>query len=260
MKNDKVKKMKKISKIIIALIGMGVLFVGGLYLVGSNSEQSTSQTISTTPKKAITKKTKQQREKTATTTSSQNKKQVTSSSASASEQTTSNTEKSSTPAAKTIFASIEGKQFIFSSGAGAWSTGLKIMADGRFTGQYSDMDMGDVGTDNPNGTQYLSTFAGSFEQVQQLNANVYVLKIKDLTYANPVDSQEIVDGIKRIYTNAHGLAGANQLYLYLPTTPLSEIPEEYKNWIAAGMVPNGATTLGFYGIYNEAMQTGFVSY
>lgn len=242
---------------------MTILLVTSLGLAGCQQNKKTEAKSSSTSEvvkkkaKAQTKEKSKKKTKTSTSATSESK---TASSASASEQTTPNTEKSSTPAAKTIFASIEGKQFIFSSGAGAWSTGLKIMADGRFTGQYSDMDMGDVGTDNPNGTQYLSTFAGSFEQVQQLNANVYVLKIKDLTYANPVDSQEIVDGIKRIYTNAHGLAGANQLYLYLPTTPLSEIPEEYKNWIAAGMVPNGATTLGFYGIYNEAMQTGFVSY
>lgn len=242
---------------------MTILLVTSLGLVGCQQNKKTEAKSSSTSEvvkkkaKAQTKEKSKKKTKTSTSATSESK---TASSASASDQAISNTEKSPTPAAKTIFASIEGKQFIFSSGAGAWSTGLKIMADGRFTGQYSDMDMGDVGTDNPNGTQYLSTFAGSFEQVQQLNANVYVLKIKDLTYANPVDSQEIVDGIKRIYTNAHGLAGANQLYLYLPTTPLSEIPEEYKNWIAAGMVPNGATTLGFYGIYNEAMQTGFVSY
>ncbi|HJF19130.1 MAG TPA: hypothetical protein K8W13_02260 [Enterococcus columbae] len=242
---------------------MTILLVTSLGLAGCQQNKKTEAKSSSTSEvvkkkaKAQTKEKSKKKTKTSTSATSESK---TASSASASDQAISNTEKSPTPAAKTIFASIEGKQFIFSSGAGAWSTGLKIMADGRFTGQYSDMDMGDVGTDNPNGTQYLSTFAGSFEQVQQLNANVYVLKIKDLTYANPVDSQEIVDGIKRIYTNAHGLAGANQLYLYLPTTPLSEIPEEYKNWIAAGMVPNGATTLGFYGIYNEAMQTGFVSY
>lgn len=242
---------------------MTILLVTSLGLAGCQQNKKTEAKSSSTSEvvkkkaKAQTKEKSKKKTKTSTSATSESK---TASSASASEQTTPNTEKSSTPAAKTIFASIEGKQFIFSSGAGAWSTGLKIMADGRFTGQYSDMDMGDVGTDNPNGTQYLSTFAGSFEQVQQLNTNVYVLKIKDLTYANPVDSQEIVDGIKRIYTNAHGLAGANQLYLYLPTTPLSEIPEEYKNWIATGMVPNGATTLGFYGIYNETMQTGFVSY
>ena len=49
----------------------------------------------------------------------------------------------------------------FSSGAGAWGTGLTLAADGSFSGEYHDSDMGDSGDDYPDGTVYLCNFPGS---------------------------------------------------------------------------------------------------
>ena len=51
--------------------------------------------------------------------------------------------------------------FVFSSGAGAWSTQISIKADGTFTGHYEDADAGDAG-DGYDSTVYQCDFSGRF--------------------------------------------------------------------------------------------------
>ena len=58
--------------------------------------------------------------------------------------------------------SSEPKNFLFCSGAGGWSTGLKLNADGTFSGEYHDSNMGETGDGYPNGTMYECTFSGKF--------------------------------------------------------------------------------------------------
>lgn len=245
--------MKKLKLFIgILVVGLVVVILGGLYFYGSRQTNDSEKAPTTQTANQKNKQTKKSTSTEANTTTKESQPTQTSQSE---KQATTNQQQTSS-----VFSQLAGKQFIFSSGAGAWSTGLKIEANGQFTGQYSDMDMGDVGSENPNGTQYLSNFAGQMVVEQQLSDTIYLIKIKNITYANDIDTQEVVEGIKRVYTDAHGLTGEGPLLLYLPNTPLSQIPDEYKNWIMPGMLPEGATTLGFYGIYNEPMQTGFVSY
>ena len=50
------------------------------------------------------------------------------------------------PAPEELFAQLP-EEFLFASGAGAWSTVLSIGPDGSFTGEYHDADMG--GTAGP---------------------------------------------------------------------------------------------------------------
>lgn len=151
--------------------------------------------------------------------------------------------------------------FYFSSGAGGWHTEFTVDADGSFSGFYQDSDMGDIGSDYPNGTVYFSAFSGRFTEPQPVSDTTYVFQFQSLTYETAVGTEEIRDGIHYIYTDAYGLTDAQDLYLYLPGSPIAALPDHYRAWV--GYYDLSAVTekeLPFYGLYNEAAGTGFSSY
>lgn len=159
------------------------------------------------------------------------------------------------------FADVADLEFFFSSGAGAWCTVLYINADGTFEGNYHDTDMGDMGEEYPNGTLYLSNFSGAFTQPERVNGQTWKFSIAELNYERPPEETEIVDGVRQIWAEAYGLAGAEELYLFLPDTPLTSLPEDYLMWVGYyDLSATEETALPYYGLYNVTMATGFSSY
>ena len=158
------------------------------------------------------------------------------------------------------FENLKTKRFYFSSGAGAWATTLVIRADGSFSGEHLDDDMGDTGDEYPNGTRYQSRFNGRFSQPVKVNDYTYSMQVDLLQYEREPDTQEIIDGVRYCYGKAHGLDEADQMLLYLPDAPIEELPEEFKSWTDVNWAPDVSTDkLSFYGLYNETMQFGFSS-
>ena len=49
----------------------------------------------------------------------------------------------------------ETVEFLFTSGAGGWSTQLSLNRDGSFTGEFHDSEMGDRTEEYPNGSVYI---------------------------------------------------------------------------------------------------------
>ena len=63
------------------------------------------------------------------------------------------------------------------------------------------------------------------------------------------------------YSEAQGIAGTEEILIYLPGAPISELPEDYMIWAkGSAYIEEGTTELPFYGLYNEAQQCGFSSY
>ncbi len=161
------------------------------------------------------------------------------------------------------FADVEGWQFKFSSGSGGWYTALDIYADGSFEGTYHDADIGETGEGYPNGTVRHSDFSGHFTSPEQVDDTTYVFQIADISYAHEtgeeIDSEE---GVLYVYTDAYGLENAENLYLYLPGSRLTELPEYFLNWTGYANYGQEALEryrLPFYGLFNEAAQEGFSS-
>ena len=153
-------------------------------------------------------------------------------------------------------------EFMFCSGAGGWSTTLTVAEDGAFTGLYQDSDMGVADPEKcPNGTQYLCAFSGAFTQPEKVSDHVYTMELKMLEH--PADgTEEYADGIRYIYSGPYGLEAAGELLVYLPDTPVEELPEMViqaargpYDWKAT---PEG--TLGLYVLYNVNEELGFVEY
>ena len=149
-----------------------------------------------------------------------------------------------------------GKSFMFSSGAGGWSTILEVKADGSFSGLYSDSDMGDTGDDYPNGTVYQSEFTGTFKNITKVDDNTYKMELGDYKTVKENGTKEIKDDIKYVYTEPYGIEGGKTFYLYTDKKPKSEVTEDFLSWTWLEM----KDTLGVYAIYNEDMQEGFFAY
>lgn len=159
------------------------------------------------------------------------------------------------------FEQLANRQFCFSSGAGGWATLLTIQADGSFSGEYYDSEMGDTGDEYPNGSMYLSHFSGMFTQPEKLNEYTYRMQISKLEYDKEVGTQEIKDGLRYQYSEVYGLDGAENILVYLPGAPIAELPQEFRSWVGYfDLTAATDTDLPFYALYNETQQCGFSSY
>jgi uncharacterized protein YecT (DUF1311 family) len=159
-----------------------------------------------------------------------------------------------------LFKDLEDHQFCFSSGAGGWRTFLNIDADGHFDGAYSDSEMGSIGEGYPNGTYYYCEFVGKFTEPVKVNDYTYSVEIEELSTIKEADTKEIIDGVLYEYCMPFGIDGAEELLIYLPGAPTSELPEAYMDWVRFSMEDPEAETLPFYGLYNVKEQNGFSSY
>lgn len=167
-----------------------------------------------------------------------------------------------TPEEATIaFSEIAKYQFVFSSGAGAWQTMLNINEDGTFQGYYSDSDMGVTGEGYPNGIVYEFTFEGKFTTPKRVNDYTYSVSIETLKLEKEVGSEEIIDGIKYIYSEPYGLNDAKEIYIYTTKAPIKELPEGFRSWVGYMDLDNAKEEyLPFYGLYNVETESGFSSY
>lgn len=158
------------------------------------------------------------------------------------------------------FADVSNLEFIFASGAGAWWTELHIHEDGTFEGLHHDSDM-DTGADYPDGTVYYCNFSGKFTRPEKVDDYTYSMRIENLECEQEEGVVEIMDGVRYIGSYAYGLDDAEELLIYLPGSPLRELPEEYLRWVGYyDLELTTETTLPYYGIYNVIPEYGFSSY
>ena len=248
------------------------LLVTSLGLAGCQQTKKTESKTSTSTKvikKKSTSQSKDKKKKTKTassTTESTTKKTSTTKEQTTQSKTTTSqtpqTEKTTTtakPAAQpTILDTLVGKNFVFSSGTGGWSTTLSIGPNSTFSGVYHDSDMGVTGPGYPGGTVSYSKFSGQFKKVHQLNPNLYEMYIENLQYENPVGGSEIKEGQKYDYTEAYGISKNHRMAIYLPGTQISALPEEVRLF-SYGLIPEDSQILPVYVIQGD-MEVFFIEY
>ena len=157
-----------------------------------------------------------------------------------------------------ILAGLEGMTFEYSSGAGAWQTTLWMGADGAFTGEFHDSDMGDTGPGYPNGTVYQTAFRGRFADPQPAGEGAWTLRVASLTVIEPTSRDYIADGIRYIHSEGFGLERAQTVTLYAPGTPADRLPEDFLYWCHLDWLNPQPTALPYHAIWDEADQSGFV--
>ena len=159
-----------------------------------------------------------------------------------------------------VFGEIADVDFYLSSGVGAWGTSLRINADGTFTGDYHDTDMGDAEESYPSGTMYSCEFSGKFGNLQKVDDFTYSFELDYLREDAP--KEEFIDdhGVRIVPAEAYGLETGRTYMLYLPGAEIDALPEEFVRWVAMPMGwPSDElpASLPFYGIYNVDGQYGF---
>lgn len=120
------------------------------------------------------------------------------------------------------FEDLSKRQFVFSSGAGAWGEEFVIEKDGYFWGKYHDADAE---------TMYFSSYSGHFTDLTKIDDYTYHMTLSDISYKDEPNSEETIDGTRYIYTEAYCLGDNDSFIVYLPGTPLSSLSENIMCWI-----------------------------
>lgn len=123
-------------------------------------------------------------------------------------------------------------EYTFTSGAGGWSTGLKIGTDGYFEGQYHDSNMGETGDGYPRGTVYYCNFSGKFSEPEPINEYTYKVSLEQFSVADQQGVAYIEKEIQYIASDPYGFDGPNEYYIYLPGIPSSMIPQNAFDWVS----------------------------
>ena len=148
-------------------------------------------------------------------------------------------------------------ELAFSSGAGAWATGLTLNRDGTFTGGYRDSNMGEIGNGYPNGTVFYCNFEGSFEIVGQVDEYTYSLRLVELVQNDVPGTERIEDGVRYVATEPYGLEDGTEFLLYLPGTPHELLTEDFQSWNLEMLYGGETDALSGYGLRNVAIGYGF---
>ena len=151
-----------------------------------------------------------------------------------------------------LFAELSKYEFEFCSGAGGWATDMTIDAHANVEGHYHDSEMGDIGDTYPNGTVYVSDFTTTLTNPIREGEYGYKLTVAtDIICEKDYDSEEIIDGVRYVYTAPYGI-NYNTIHIYMKGAPVSELPEEFLNWMyGCGALDRSETELPFIGLYVE---------
>lgn len=145
----------------------------------------------------------------------------------------------------------------FMSGAGGWATYIRINPDGSFTGDYHDSEMGETGDDYPYGTIYGCVFHGQLTLGEQVSDYAWSVHVDAVEMDEGQVPESIEDGTRYMTIEPYGLTAGNDMLLFLPGTPVDELPEEFLLW--AHLIGSDETELPNYGLYDEAADTGFIA-
>lgn len=150
------------------------------------------------------------------------------------------------------------QHFIFTSGAGAWQTSLDLQSDGSFSGAYSDSNMGESSDAYPHGTVYYCNFNGQFTQPQPVTEYCYSVELTEFSAEDSENAEYIDNGIRYVRSEPYGFNDSQCFYLYLPGTPVADLPEDCLYWLNLLQQVESEIPSGMYVIYNQVETAVFV--
>ncbi len=151
-------------------------------------------------------------------------------------------------------------EWTFCSGVGAWSTDLRIRADGSFSGDFHDSEMGETGDGYPDGTVYGCCFSGRLSLVERVDDYAWKIRIDALTPDEGQVPEAIEDGIRYVTTEPYGLSEGDEMLLYRPGTPLDVFTEDMLLWTHVMDSGNPPAELDNWFLCSEKNDSGFVGY
>lgn len=159
-------------------------------------------------------------------------------------------EEESSAGPETALPDVLPMDFVFASGAGAWSTDLTLNRDGSFTGVYHDADTTTV---------YICTFSGQFGDIRQVDDHTWSMTLEE-TFIEETPAPEWDEGdIHYIAAEPFGIEAGTAFLLYAPETPTAGLSQEFLSWWPSWNVEDNGT-LGCWGLSNAEMGYGFFTY
>lgn len=166
-------------------------------------------------------------------------------------------EKKEPPKDIDLFQELKGKKFTLSDG-GDWSTELTFGSNGTFTGTYRDPEPDDAEEEFSRGTVYMCDFSGQFYDAKKVNDWTYEVQLKSIKHENEPGEGWIDWGTRYVCTAPYGMGGGDNFCIFLPDTPIIDLPESFLYWIDPQNAWTGvASTLPFWGFYNIETEYGF---
>ena len=155
------------------------------------------------------------------------------------------------------FSQLADLVWTFASGVGGWSTELYIAADGSFTGEFHDSDLGDAEEAYPNGTRYYCAFSGKMSLGNKMDAYSWEVKVDRLQYESDL-VESIEDGVRVVPAQPYGISEGDVMRLYMPGTPLEKLSEDMRLWTHALDADANATETRDWFLCSEKNDSGFV--
>ena len=146
-------------------------------------------------------------------------------------------------------------ELVYASGAGAWGTFLTLEADGSFTGNYHDSEMGAEG--GP--VCYICDFAGRFTDLRQVDEFTYAMTLESIENLTEQTEPWVEDGLRYIPSEPYGVESGTEFFFYLPERSLEGLSEEFLSWWPDNWrrEADGLTELGCCAIENVEEGCGF---
>jgi len=147
-----------------------------------------------------------------------------------------------------IYDELNGKSFIFSSGAGAWRTSFTFTDNGQFSGTFSDADGAEIA---------VSEFSGQFDIDEEIDEYTYQLKLGAFEVTSDTGTEEADGDMTITYVEGpHGFqSGSDTFELYLPYKPKNDVSDEYLSWVSE-QANNDYDFLNSFGLYNITHEFG----
>ncbi len=117
-----------------------------------------------------------------------------------------------------------------SSGVGAWEDDLVVHSNGTYSGEFTDSNLGDVGSNHPNGGVNLCNYSGKFSSLEKVNSYTYSATVKSVKCDVTPGTEKIKDGVIYRYGDASFSVG-DQIRFYLPGISLSSMPDAVQDWV-----------------------------
>ncbi len=161
---------------------------------------------------------------------------------------------------ESLFARLEGVEWIFSSGAGGWSTDMRILPDGSFSGEYHDSEMGELAEEYPNGTVYCCSFTGQMSPVGQVDENSWRIRVDALRVDESQEKEAVDEGIRFVFAEPYGISEGDEMLLYRPGAPVEGFTEEMMMWAHLPGPEEGVSELETWFLYSKENDSGFVGF
>ena len=154
----------------------------------------------------------------------------------------------------------EGIKFGLSTGIGDWHTSLILDNEGGIYGDFYDNEYGEIGEKYENGTQYWNEYWGFFEEIQKVSEYSYKMFLKDVATSQPTGVEDIDEEEKLRYITTDKITGVvddTEYILYLPNTPVLELPEEVLTYLPK--IESDKDVIDCYMLYSVKEKMVFVN-